>query len=1121
MKRIREYTIYTLDARNLMKYCKRRDRCFDFTSEYDRSLIVESVKTYSESALFYQIREAERSAGGSDSPDAVTSRLVYLHFENGVEGVEEETKELLEKGVKLRFKGDKDYHTFIPFDKSASMARENVISFISEDVFDAVNESLNLGIDWCKLEIEASKYYAYRGLYMTDGVEIPLSSMELNEETVIVLGIETMSVHDKAIAVRYADPENRIKYNPDEPIKISPEMIREIDYSTGFTSVPYDGEGIVCPEYAKYINKTAVEDKQQEATSFQIRMPYTKGMLHTVDFLKFLREQFPDTDIDQLELEDCFGIRRKIADAKIILTKSMFKCADWLKEYFSEGVGDSVKYSDDPMRYYFEAFRRYGHAMYLVSSDANFRSDDCVKLNYQFLNTLDMDRRAFSELVERHIADTRLITIDPNKGRSAILRSDDSEIEKILESGDPELARMDSWEYALRKNVAFINDPMIKKMIQQVQESQTRDIRRGRLIVPGTIKYLSGDLLYFLTIIAEKCGLHDENDDKDRIEYLRKYRILYPDRCYIAGRKKYKLNNKKFYGILRSPHLSRNEQCALRPVKLQIYNKYFSHLKGIVMVSDKSSVPAALGGADFDGDTVKIIRDEEINQVIFDSVYEKEYVTFETEEGPVERLVNMRKLPVVTIDPPEYSKKYIGEKITFEDLRRVFSSEVGIISNMALTIGKLEYGKSTETKIPEGSTALCTIATGLEIDSVKTGIKPDTSELAKLTMEAEDKYLDVKRAFDRISKDTNERDKVVHGRVNSKTGEYEAYFQYRNRAQKTKTIFKISEEQSNNIDLLPFYYVKELAEKKTSSGKQVESQITYALPAYRFRFESDENWEEKTAEDPRIPSLMKIIGSYRKIILDAWNFSRTRERTKAESLRGSVMTLLYTEYDKDMDRLYKSDASLDDALETAYEILYDAMPQNKDVEDALEKMRESGWQFVRTFEEKEAILREIIGQKDVPLKAAEILCDTYDNGYQYLNYMLRDTGLFRQAEESEAGEKDEKVPELKDIPKGKWKKEYDPDLYRKLHADYRRTPENRSVWMRRAANSCRNAVYDLFDGDIAAAIRCTLILDGTYSAFSGNNVYDENHTFLWDVYNAEDMSNVIYAEQEEETADAE
>jgi len=61
----------------------------------------------------------------------------------------------------------------------------------------------------------------------------------------------------------------------------------------------------------------------------------------------------------------------------------------------------------------------------------------------------------------------------------------------------------------------------------------------------------------------------------------------------------------------------------------------------------------------------------------------------------------------------------------------------------------------------------------------------------------------------------------------------------------------------------------------------------------------------------------------------------------------------------------------------------------------------------------------------------------------------------------------------------------------------------------------------LFDGDIAAAIRCTLILDGTYSAFSGDNVYDENHTFLWDVFNAEDMSNVIYAEQEEGTVDAE
>ena len=644
-------------------------------------------------------------------------------------------------------------------------------------------------------------------------------------------------------------------------------------------------------------------------------------------------------------------------------------------------------------------------------------------------------------------------------------------------------------------------------MVKQVQDGQTRDIRRGRIVVPGTIKYLSGDLLYLLTIIAERCGVKDTG----RISYLRDLRTLYPDSFYLAGRQNYALDCDKFYGILRSPHLSRNEQCALRPARIQIYNKYFSQLKGVIMVSDKSSVPAALGGADFDGDTVKIIRDDEINDAIFNSVYEEATVVFETEDGPVERVVNQRKLPVVDIRPPKSPKKYIDDSITYEDIRRAFSSNVGRISNTALTIGKLEYGQNEENSVPEGSTALCTIATGLEIDSVKTGIKPDTSALEDLVANETDEFLKVKGVFDRVSANKIERDKVVHSEFDEKTGKYKTFFRYRNQKKKTKTLYSIGADQKRNIDLLPYYYARELAEKKAAKGRD-QSTEQYHIPEYRFKFEEDKGWADLAVKDPRLSALTKIIGAYRKIIIDAWSFSRIRERTRSESLRGSLITLLNTKYDRDMDKLYKSGASLDDGLETAYEVVYDAMPLSVNVEAALTRMKESEWQYIRSFEDKETALKAILGVEEISLKALEILCDTYDNGYQFLNYILQDTGLFRITEESDAEEREETVPELQKIPKGKWKKDFDPEIYRRLHSDYRRTPENRNVWIKKAADTCRKAVYDLFDGDIEAAIRCTLLLDGTNDAYTGE-AYDENHSFLWDVFTAEDMSKVVFAEE--------
>ena len=75
-------------------------------------------------------------------------------------------------------------------------------------------------------------------------------------------------------------------------------------------------------------------------------------------------------------------------------------------------------------------------------------------------------------------------------------------------------------------------------------------------------------------------------------------------------------DDEKWFALLRSPHLSKNELAMMRPFipnKNDLHRKYFGHLKGIIMVSYYSNVPLVLAGADFDGDLVKIINDEDIN----------------------------------------------------------------------------------------------------------------------------------------------------------------------------------------------------------------------------------------------------------------------------------------------------------------------------------------------------------------------------------------------------------------------------------------------------------------------------------------------------------------------------
>ena len=139
------------------------------------------------------------------------------------------------------------------------------------------------------------------------------------------------------------------------------------------------------------------------------------------------------------------------------------------------------------------------------------------------------------------------------------------------------------------------------------------------------------------------------------------------------------------YVFLRSPHLSPNEQCLLRPsdneANNDIYDEYFGHLRGVVMVSCKSLVPLALGGADFDGDLVKIISDRRVVDAV-KKLYTDSYE---------------RTLPVIKIPSAKAkSNENIPPNITFELVAKTFSNQVGHISNIAVNLINLADSAETE-----------------------------------------------------------------------------------------------------------------------------------------------------------------------------------------------------------------------------------------------------------------------------------------------------------------------------------------------------------------------------------------------------------------------------------------
>lgn len=144
-----------------------------------------------------------------------------------------------------------------------------------------------------------------------------------------------------------------------------------------FTVTRFDGEGVISKQLAKKIDKQYCG--KHIHSSFQIRMPFVKGMVHKVDFKDFLKSGGCDT------ITDIFGVQHPVDEVEMILTKSMFKGYGWLTE-------NGKSWED-----YLSAFRKYDHALYITNVNKP-KTEAYTTLNYQFLNTLSMTAEEFRPL---------------------------------------------------------------------------------------------------------------------------------------------------------------------------------------------------------------------------------------------------------------------------------------------------------------------------------------------------------------------------------------------------------------------------------------------------------------------------------------------------------------------------------------------------------------------------------------------------------------------------------------------------------------------------------------------------------------------------------------------------
>ena len=133
------------------------------------------------------------------------------------------------------------------------------------------------------------------------------------------------------------------------------------------------------------------------------------------------------------------------------------------------------------------------------------------------------------------------------------------------------------------------------------------------MLILGENRYLSGDLMRFLYRLTELTA-------RTRKACKRALRRLEVE-C-LQGTVAYAPKTAFPYSgqitLLRNPHIARNEEAVVGLLEEEgsLRRRYLSHLSYVVMVDARTLIPERLGGADYDGDIVKLIADPLLNECV-------------------------------------------------------------------------------------------------------------------------------------------------------------------------------------------------------------------------------------------------------------------------------------------------------------------------------------------------------------------------------------------------------------------------------------------------------------------------------------------------------------------------
>ena len=931
-----KYRIYELSARTVISYGRQQDGAYTFhlsAAETEKCKSLSAPHEQDDNALFYQIMcvlhgDAFTGRPGGQLVTDLSDIIFYMDF-SGIfdrSGArkkyrirQEKAKALFRpEGVSLDFGSGP--HRYLAFERSGSMSRQARLTFIREDFYDTVRRRImmDMTIGDCQL----SKLYAYNGLMLSSGIRIDGIGIDRPHRVVV---IDNPTRTERNVSVITVE---------DDGTQSSTRKYHRVEKKEDIEITCFDGEGLISKEYARVVDEKLCGKKVH--TSFQIRMPYVKGMLHEVDFKDFLTLCGTDT------ITDLWGVQHPIQKVDIILTKSMFKGYGWLN-------GSGMSWED-----YWAVFRKYRHALYITNVSKE-KPEKITELNYQFLTTVSIQGDEFrpADLPDGwdHSPETderNWLTKQTELRYYNLCANPQFRQNYFLEKAD----WISWWERhqgkdqilaaVLKKNPSFINEPVYARRLEDEADKIVEQYAVGRLIVAGDNRYLSGDLLDFLAFLLPTVPPRKR---RQRMFYSTVMTDHFPESSFYAPQAAYAHDDA--CTLLRNPHIARNEELQLsfydaKEERKQMRHYYFGHLTDVVMVDSNMLAAERLGGADYDGDMIKTISDPILNACV-----RRNYNLYRYEKH--KSLTNTENIPLLMIPAAQPQIRNADDwEARFETVRSTFSSRVGQICNAALDRSIIAYNENSDAEERERcreETETLAILTGLEIDSAKSGIRPDLDEyLTHKTVKRSDfvKY------------------KTLVEEMETRRAWYEP-----THAAKVKAFFKKVDwdEVDSNVERLPY-----LAQQLKKNTPRIKAKPTKDEELFSFAAQQPD-WREQLDSD-KLAAVAMLLQDYDACLS---RIRACRVPLKEKKRKSDVERILYARGQEDAydpDELYA---------------LFGSLPPEK-VSALRQAMQKQAWHLMDE-DARERFLREWLPEFD---DIYDLLTDFRFGGYRILGDIVCD-----------------------------------------------------------------------------------------------------------------------------------